>query len=59
MKVLATYKVENEKVVADVRITQRSDEYVNSYELEYPHFNQATLAVLSKLKERIIEHASC
>ncbi|MFH1200191.1 MAG: type II/IV secretion system ATPase subunit [Candidatus Micrarchaeota archaeon] len=55
MKVLATYKVENEKVTADVRILSRDDEYVNSYELEYPKFNEATLAVLSKLKEKIIE----
>ncbi len=55
MKVLATYKIENEKVVADVRILQKSDEYINSYELEYLRFNEATLAVLSKLKEKVIE----
>lgn len=55
MKVLATYKVENEKVVADVRILQKPDEYIDSYELEYPRFNEATLAVLAKLKEKIIE----
>ncbi|MFH1106792.1 MAG: type II/IV secretion system ATPase subunit [Candidatus Micrarchaeota archaeon] len=55
MKVLSTYKVENEKVVADVRIMQKDDEYINIYELEYPRFNEATLAVLRRLKERIID----
>ncbi len=55
MKVLAAYKVESEQVVADVRVVQREDQFLNEYEVEYPHLNPATRAVLEKLKERIIE----
>ncbi|MBU1197071.1 type II/IV secretion system ATPase subunit [Candidatus Micrarchaeota archaeon] len=55
MKVLAVYKVESEQVVADVRVLQRDDEYINTYELEYLHLNPATRAVLQRLKERIID----
>ncbi|MFH1442731.1 MAG: type II/IV secretion system ATPase subunit [Candidatus Micrarchaeota archaeon] len=55
MKILGTYKVENEKVVADVKIVQRENEYINTYELEYLQLNEATRAVLNKLKEKIIE----
>ncbi|MBI5224672.1 type II/IV secretion system ATPase subunit [Candidatus Micrarchaeota archaeon] len=55
MKILSTYKLENEKVVADVRVVQRESEYINTYELEYLQLNEATRAVLNTLKEKIIE----
>lgn len=55
MKVLATYKLENEKVVADVKIVERDNQYINTYELEYLQLNEATKAVLNKLKEKIVE----
>ncbi len=55
MKILGTYKLESEKVVADVKIVQRDNEYINTYELEYLQLNEATKAVLNKLKEKIIE----
>ncbi|MEK6843338.1 MAG: ATPase, T2SS/T4P/T4SS family, partial [Candidatus Micrarchaeota archaeon] len=55
MKILSTYKLENEKVVADVKVVQRETEYINTYELEYLQLNEATRAVLNTLKEKIIE----
>ncbi len=55
MKILSTYKLESEKVVADVRIVSRENEYINTYELEYLQLNEATKAVLNRLKEKIIE----
>ena len=55
MKILATYKLESEKVVADVKIVERDNEYINTYELEYLQLNEATKAVLNKLKEKIVE----
>jgi len=55
MKILATYKLESEKVIADVRIVERDNEYINTYELEYLQLNEATKAVLNKLKEKIVE----
>lgn len=55
MKILGTYKVESEKVVADVKIIQRDNEYISTYELEYLQINDATKAVLNKLKEKIVE----
>ncbi|MFH1750406.1 MAG: ATPase, T2SS/T4P/T4SS family [Candidatus Micrarchaeota archaeon] len=55
MKILGTYKLENEKVVADVKIVERDSQYINTYELEYLQLNEATKAVLNKLKEKIVE----
>jgi flagellar protein FlaI len=55
MKILGTYKLESEKVIADVKIVQRDNEYISTYELEYLQINDATKAVLNKLKEKIIE----
>ncbi|MFH0971893.1 MAG: type II/IV secretion system ATPase subunit [Candidatus Micrarchaeota archaeon] len=55
MKILGTYKLESEKVVADVKVVQRDNQYINTYELEYLQLNEATKAVLNKLKEKIIE----
>jgi flagellar protein FlaI len=54
MKILATYEIRSENVPAAVRICEREDEYINTYEIEQPKIGSATQSVLAYLKEKII-----
>ncbi len=58
MKTLDIYSIQNEGVHADVVITDRPEEFVNTYELKHMRIRAATNAVLGFLKERIIEAVS-
>lgn len=54
MKVLSAYEIRSENVPAAVRICEREDEYINTYEIEQPKIGSATQSVLAYLKEKII-----
>ncbi|MFA6048427.1 MAG: ATPase, T2SS/T4P/T4SS family [Candidatus Micrarchaeia archaeon] len=58
MKVIDSYSVQSEGVHADIVITDRPEEFVNTYELKHTRIKAATNAVLDYLKERIIEAVS-
>ncbi len=58
MKTLEFYAIQSEGVHADVVITERPDEFVNTYELKHTKIRPATNAVLDYLKERIVEAIS-
>ncbi|MEW5955460.1 MAG: ATPase, T2SS/T4P/T4SS family [Candidatus Micrarchaeota archaeon] len=55
MKVLDTYAVRSEGVPAEVVISQKDEEFINTYELQHFKIKQATQVVLGFLKEKIIE----
>jgi type IV secretory pathway ATPase VirB11/archaellum biosynthesis ATPase len=55
MKVLTSYIIESEGVMAEIEITQDDREFTNKYYLKHAKIKPATEAVLEYLKEKIIE----
>jgi flagellar protein FlaI len=55
MKILAKYAIVSEGVPAEVVISQKDEEYINSYEITHVHVREPTRVVLDYLKEKIIE----
>ncbi len=53
-KILDKYTLMSEDVPAEITIAERSDEYVNTYEMKQVKLFKATEAMLSYLKEKII-----
>lgn len=54
MKILQSYKIFAEGVPAEVNIVHYPEEFVPIYEVILPKFEEATLAVLSSIRERLI-----
>jgi flagellar protein FlaI len=54
MKILDRYVVVSEKVPAEVTISEKPEEYVNSYEIRMVKVSKATEVMLNHLKERVI-----
>ncbi len=55
MKLLDSYSIESEGVPAQVVISRKDDEFIDTYELTYTKIRDATQVVLNHLKEKIIE----
>ncbi|MBI5636176.1 hypothetical protein HY993_04410, partial [Candidatus Micrarchaeota archaeon] len=55
MKLLDSYAIESEGVPAQVVISRKDDEFIDTYELTYTKIRDATQVVLNHLKEKIIE----
>ena len=55
IKEIASYKLESEGVPAEVAIVERSDDYINVYELRHTRVKQATKIILEYLKRRVVE----
>lgn len=54
MKILDSYKLVAEGVPAEINIVKIEGEFVPIYEVSLPKFEEATLAVLASIRERLI-----
>lgn len=54
VRVLEKYSLKSDNVPADITISERMDEYVNTYDVEQVKLYKATEVVLNYLKEKII-----
>ncbi|MFQ5405552.1 MAG: type II/IV secretion system ATPase subunit [Candidatus Micrarchaeia archaeon] len=55
MNVLEKYGIQSEGIIADIIISEKPEEYVNTYELKHTRVKQATNVVLDYMKEKIID----
>ncbi len=56
MELLAKYKIEADKIFAEVVIRRKIEEYTPIYEISFPKISGPTEAILDAIRERLIEN---